>query len=74
MNNVMPKSVIRKLLGMNDPLNSGLGAKQTKEKNPKNSQIFHLPNIYTYLKIEINTCQPNIKMVETIIKELSRSL
>ena len=52
---------------MNDPLNSGLDAKQTKKKQ-KNSQIFHLPNIYTYLKIEINTCQPNIKMVETIIK------
>ena len=57
----MPKSVLRKLLEMNDPF-GGLDAKQIKKKK-KNSQIFHLPNIYT--------CQPNIKMVETIIKYLS---
>ena len=42
MNNVMPKSVIRKLLGMNDPLNSGLGAKQTKKNLPDLSSTEYL--------------------------------
>ena len=53
---------------MNDALNSGLDAKQIKNKQTPRSFIIHLPNIYTYLKNEINTCQPNIKIVETIIK------
>ena len=65
----MPKSVIRKLLGMNDPL-GGLDAKQIKKPKLPRSFTYRI-SIYTYLKVEIHTCQPNIKMVEitgTIIK------